>query len=118
MDQADYEPDVGLPGSEADRVDIRGATEGHRKADPIWDHLNKRKLPLDKAARLKRNRDAACKGCGTEGPIKSLIMNRHLLDGDIATPYSHLHALKDQAKHFVSEVHTETDIDFDYPSSH
>ena len=59
MDQADYEPDVDLPGSEADPVNIRRATEGHRKADPIWDHFNNRKLPLDKAARLKRNHDAA-----------------------------------------------------------
>ena len=35
MDQADYEPDVDPPGSEADPVDTRGATEDHRKADPI-----------------------------------------------------------------------------------
>ena len=67
MDQAEYEPDVDLPGSEADPVDIRGAQEDHRKADHIWDYFNKRNLHLDKAARLKRNHDAACKVCGTEG---------------------------------------------------
>ena len=70
----------------------------------------------DKAAGLKSNHDAACKICGTEGPGRSLIMKRHLVDCNIATPYSHLHALKDQAKHFVSEVYTETDIDFHHPA--
>ena len=103
MDQADYEPDVDLPGSEAGPVDIVGATQGHRKADPIWDHFNKRKLPTGKAARLERNHDAACKGCGTEVPGKPLIMKRHLVDCDKAAPYSQLLALKDQAKHSGSD---------------
>ena len=117
MDQADYQLGVDLPGSEADPVDITGATEGHRKADPLCDHFNKRKPPLDKAARPKRNHDAACKDCGTEGVGKPLILKKHSVDCDKATPCSHLHALKEQAKHFamISEVHTETDIDFDHP---
>ena len=84
-----------MPESEVDPVDIVGATKGHRKADPIWGQFNKRELPMDKAARLKRNYDAAYKVCGTEVPGKPLIMKRHLVYRDKATPNSQLLALKD-----------------------
>ena len=35
MNQAGREPDVDLPGSESDFVEIVEAPKGHRKADPI-----------------------------------------------------------------------------------
>ena len=103
MDQAGRGADVDLPGSEPDFVESIEAPKGHRKADPVWDQFNKRKLPVDKAVKLKRNWDAECKGCGTEVSGKPQIMKRHLVDCDKAIHYSQLLALKDHTKHTGSD---------------
>ena len=81
-------PDVDLPGSEADPVAGVEATKGHREADPSLSRFNKRKLPMDKAAKLRHNYDAECKGGGNAFPSKLLMLKRHLVDCQKATPYS------------------------------
>lgn len=74
MDQADCEAGIDMSGSDAEPMDSTAASKGHRQADPVWDQFNKRKLPADRALKLKRNFEAECKGCGTEVAGKPQIM--------------------------------------------